>query len=157
MWLGWSGWVLRVAENRPSASSTSRRRLRYSERNRLRRMVNSHAGMLVPGWNESMWESARNSVSCTRSSARSILPHNEMANARRLGTLESTWSRIAGSSFMRTMPRLASVLFAQAADQVGDMRRHALIDDVVVHGPQLLSDLGLNLSSQPCLRFRGGN
>src|SRR5580698_1787040 len=115
-------------------------------------MVNSHAGMLVPGSKESICESARNSVSCTRSSARSILPHNDMANARRLGTVESTWSRIAGSSFIATSLWL-SVLIAQAADQIGDMLRHALIDDVVVHRPQLLADLGLDLAAQPRLGF----
>src|SRR5579862_5692403 len=117
-------------------------------------MVNSHAGMLVPGSKESMCESARNNVSCTRSSARSILPHNEMANARRLGTVDSTWSRIAGSSFIATSLWLL-VLIAQAADQIGDMRRHALIDDVVVHRAQLLTDLGLDLTAQPCLGFWG--
>ena len=37
------------------------------------------------------------------------------------------------------------------------MLRHALIDDVVVHGPQLLADLGLDLTAQPCLGFRGIN
>src|SRR5580704_16463363 len=115
-------------------------------------MVNSHAGMLVPGSKESMCESARNSVSCTRSSARSILPHNEMANARRLGTVDSTWSRMVGSSFIATSLWL-SVLIAQAADQIGDMLRHALIDDVVVHRPQLLADLGLDLTAQPGLGF----
>ena len=61
----------------------------------------SHAGMLVPGSKLSIWASARSSVSCTKSSARSILPHSEMAKARRLGTVARTWSRIAGSSFMR--------------------------------------------------------
>jgi hypothetical protein len=84
------------------------------------------------------------------------LPHNEMANARRLGTVDSTWSRIAGSSFIATSLWL-SVLIAQAADQIGDMLRHALIDDVVVHRAQLLADLGLDLTSQPCFGFRGGN
>jgi hypothetical protein len=82
------------------------------------------------------------------------LPHNEMANARRLGTVESTWSRIVGSSFIATSLWL-SVLIAQAADQIGDMLRHALVDDVVVHRPQLLADLGLDLAAQPCLGFRG--
>jgi hypothetical protein len=46
-------------------------------------------------------------------------------------------------------------LIAQAADQIGDMLRHALIDDVVVHRPQLLADLGLDLAAQSCLGFRG--
>src|SRR5580704_10514393 len=115
-------------------------------------MVNSHAGMLVPGWKESICASARNSVSCTRSSARSILPHNEMANARRLGTVARTWSRIAGSSFMLSGPLSILVLIAQAANQIGDMLRHALIDDIVVHSAQLLSDPGLDLATQT--RFR---
>src|ERR1700722_8435914 len=35
------------------------------------------------------------------------------------------------------------------------MRRHALIDDGVVHRPQLLADLGLNLTAKPGLGFRG--
>src|SRR5277367_3507709 len=112
-------------------------------------MVKSHAGILVPGSKESIWASARNSVSCTRSSARSILPHNEMANARRLGTVARTWSRIAGSSFMLPDPLSISplstlVLIAQAANQIGDVLRHALIDDFVVHRAQLLSDPGLD-------------
>src|SRR5215510_5310313 len=52
-------------------------------------MVNSHADMCVPGWNESMFAMARSRVSCTRSSARSTLPQSEMANARKLGTAAS--------------------------------------------------------------------
>ena len=53
-------------------------------------------GMLVPGWNELMLASARSSVSCTRSSARSTLPLSEMANARRLGTAARIASRTDG-------------------------------------------------------------
>jgi hypothetical protein len=36
--------------------------LRYSDRNRLRRMVNSQAHMFVPGWNELMLPMARRRV-----------------------------------------------------------------------------------------------
>src|SRR5579862_7415976 len=64
------------------------------------------------------------------------------------------WRTRAGSSFIATSLWL-SVLIAQAADQIGDMLRHALIDDVVVHRPQLLADLGLDLTAQSCLGFRG--
>jgi hypothetical protein len=60
------------------------------------KIVNSHADMLVPGWNESLLDSARSRVSCTRSSARSVFRHNEIAKARRLGTAASIKSRDAG-------------------------------------------------------------
>src|ERR1700689_3703259 len=112
-------------------------------------MVNSHAGMLVPGSNESMCANARSNVSCTKSSARSILPHSEIANARRLGTVVSTWSRMPGSSFMRTIPLRVSILFADAANHVLKMLRYTLVDVRVVHRPQLLPDSNLSLAPQP--------
>ena len=49
-----------------------------------------------------------------------------------LATVPRTWSRMAGSSFMLSGPLSILLLIAQAANQVGDMLRHALIDDVVV-------------------------
>src|ERR1700722_8625134 len=49
-------------------------------------MVYNHAIMLDPGWNEPMFAHALTSVSCTRSSAREVRPHNDIANARRLGS-----------------------------------------------------------------------
>src|SRR5580693_2185623 len=81
------------------------------------------------------------------------------------------WRTRAGSARWRALDRVSwgrascvpcfqswlSVLIAQAADQIGDMLRHALIDDVVVHRPQLLADPGLDLTAQPCLGFRGDN
>src|SRR5713226_8972895 len=104
MWLGCSGGDLRLADNRPSPSGTSRRRLRYSDRNRLRRMVNSQADMLVPGSNELRLAQARNNVSCTRSSARSTFPHSEIANARRLGTARNIASLTDGLGAILTIP-----------------------------------------------------
>jgi hypothetical protein len=71
----------------PSASSVTHRRWRYSELNWLRKIVNSQARMLVPGWNWSIWVKARTIVSCTRSSARSLLAVSETANARSRGTV----------------------------------------------------------------------
>src|SRR5437763_797610 len=47
-----------------------------------------------------MLASARRSVSCTRSSARSTLPHSEIAKARRLGTAARMASRTDGSRLM---------------------------------------------------------
>src|ERR1700730_17520548 len=91
-----SGGDFRLSRYLPSVSWTSRRRFRYSDRNRLRRMVSSQAHMFVPGWNELMLPMARRSVSCTRSSARSTLPQSEIANARKLGTAASMASRTSG-------------------------------------------------------------
>lgn len=45
----------------------------------------SHAAILVPGRNLSRFASARTYVSCTRSFARSALPHSDRANARKAG------------------------------------------------------------------------
>src|ERR1700716_357401 len=144
MWLGCSGCDLRVAEKRPSPSSTSRRRLRYSERNRLRRMVNSQADMLVPGVNESILLSARSSVSCTRSSARSILPQSDMAKARKAGTAASMLSRTLGSAFIQTVLAARLVELAQEIDKAVGRR----LDQAGVIGAQLPADLGLNLRTE---------
>src|SRR5215475_3153925 len=133
----------------PSGSSTSRRRLRYSERNRLRRIVNSHADILVPGSNESRLASALSSASCTRSSARSTFPHNEMANARRLGTAASMTSRmfprvlLCGLIFRALIARII-----QAAQDSGKPVGHTLLDDFVVHQAQLLANFCLDIGSE---------
>ena len=55
-------------------------------------MVKSHAAMFVPGVNELMLAMARITVSCTRSSARSALPLNDIANARKFGMAASMTS-----------------------------------------------------------------
>src|SRR3984893_3942935 len=144
MWLGCSGCDLRLAENRPSPSSTSRRRLRYSERNRLRRMVNSQADMLVPGSNESMLVSARNSVSCTRSSARSILPQSDMANARKPGTAASMVSRMPESTVIRTILGGRVVQLAQKLDETVRCR----LDQAGIVRPQLRADLCLYVRTE---------
>ena len=46
-----------------------------------------------------------------------------------------------------------SVLLAQPANQIGDVLRHAFLDDIVVHGAQLVADSGLNLGIQAALFF----
>src|SRR5208282_4909928 len=46
------------------------------------------------------------------------------------------------------MLRHAFILFAQPANQVGNMLRHAFADDVVVHCAQLLPDTRLNLAPE---------
>src|SRR5688572_30621177 len=65
----------------------------YSEWNRLRRIMKSHAFRLVPRSNRSMLAHARRMASCTRSSARSRLLVSEIANPRRLRRAASLWYR----------------------------------------------------------------
>src|ERR1700691_1652548 len=50
---------------------------------------------------------------------------------------------------------LPSILFAQPTDQIVDVRRHALIDDVVIHGAQLLTDAGFDLAAEAAFRPLG--
>ena len=47
----------------------------------------------------------------------------------------------------------SSVLLAEPADKIADVLRHALADDVVVHGAQLLPDPGLDLAAQTGFRL----
>src|SRR5580704_11392216 len=103
--------------------------------------------MLVPGSNESRLAHARNSASWTRSSARSTLPDNEMANARRLGTAASIASRtclrglILGPLIVRTI---------EAAQNFDKAVGHALIDDLPIHDAELLADLRLDVGTELC-------
>src|SRR5262245_51608143 len=131
-------------------SSTSRRRLRYSERNRLRRIVNSHADILVPGSNEPRLANARSSASCTRSSARSTFPHSEMANARKLGTAASMTSRIFLCGLIL---RALVVRIIEAIEDLGKTFRHPLLDDFVVYLAQLLANFCLDVSPEFRHRF----
>jgi DNA-directed RNA polymerase specialized sigma24 family protein/AmiR/NasT family two-component response regulator len=48
-----------------------------------------------------------------------------------------------------------AVLVAEPTNKIGDVLRHALIDDVVVHGPQLLADPRLNFPAQTCFGLVG--
>src|SRR4029079_5217934 len=99
--------------------------------------------MLVPGWNEWMLARARSSASCTRSSARSTLPHNEMANARSPGTDPRISWRTDSSM------RILFALFIQTVQQFGEAVRHTLADDFVVHRPKLLTEFGSCTAIEP--------
>src|SRR5271155_3191925 len=112
-------------------------------------MVNSHADMLVPGSKESRLAQARNSASCTRSSARSTFPHSEIANARNEGTAASIASRtdLFGGA-IRPLILVFSVGtgfigLVQPAEDFGEPIRNALIYHLPVHCAELLSDPGL--------------
>src|ERR1700722_10627505 len=131
-------------------------------------MVNSHADMLEPGSKESRFAQARSSASCTRSSARSTLPHSEIANARSEGTAASITSRtglFGGAigplifvfsvrisfvriSVIRTSFDLANFVgMVKPAEDFGEPIGNALVDHVAVHGAELLPDLGLDVGA----------
>src|ERR671913_1910890 len=99
--------------------------------------------MLVPGWNEWMLASARRRASCTRSSARSTLPHNEIANARNPGT-EPRISWRTESSMGILCP-----LIVEAVEQIGEPVRYTLAHDLVVNCAQLLAQFGPGRPVQP--------
>src|SRR5208283_1594947 len=64
------------------------------------------------------------------------------------------WRTRAGSARSPALDRVSQdrascrpiILVAQPANQVGDMLRHAFVDDLVVHGAQLLPDARLHLA-----------
>src|SRR5215813_13685160 len=101
--------------------------------------------MLVPGSKELRFANARNSASCTRSSARSTFPHSEMANARKLGTAASMTSRM----FLCGLIHRALVLrVVETAQDFGKTFRHPLIDDFLVDLAQLLANFCLDVGSE---------
>src|SRR5690349_513554 len=110
--------------------------------------------MFDPGWKESMFASARSIVSCTKSSARSTLPLSEMAKARKLGPVARLSSRCALVRGMvsplllfvvwRRGGRPALALRVKLADQFRKAVGHPLPDHIVIDGPKLMPDPGLN-------------
>src|SRR5260221_434725 len=82
--------------------------------------------MLVPGSNELRFANARSSASCTRSSARSTFPHNEMAKARTLGTAASITSRMFLFGLILRALVVARVI--EATQDVNKTFRHPLLD-----------------------------
>jgi len=109
------------------------------------------------GLDESILASARSRVSWTRSSARSPLPESEIANARRLGTearMSSRSESVRGISpshrFYRPRFPLGGCPRAnQASGSVPRTGPVPLAYDIVVHGPELVADSGLNLGIEP--------
>src|SRR5215468_11105867 len=102
--------------------------------------------MLVPGSNDSKWDHARRSVSCTRSFARSTSPHSETANALRLGTAASMAPRTSSGAVMNAI--LLLLWLVKTAKQLGEPIRYAFIDHVRVHGAQLQPDSALDVLAQ---------
>src|ERR1700678_2372380 len=71
------------------------------------------------------------------------------------------WRRRADSAPLPALDRVwrdrASchpiILVTKSFHEIGDMRRHALADDIVVHGPELLPDAGLHFAPKTHLAF----
>src|SRR5208337_1731524 len=98
----------------------------------LRRMVNSHARRLVPGWNLSDLLHALKSVSCTRSSASDADPDREMANARRL-PISATSSSLKLAVGIRVSLGLSMPLFLlELGEQIEEFLRQRSADEIVV-------------------------
>src|SRR4051812_18466295 len=95
-----------------------------------------------------MLASARSSTSCTRSSARSTLPHNEMAKARNPGTAPKISWRTESSM------RILFALVVQTVEQFSKARRHALADDFIMHCTKLLAEFCPGAAVKP-VRFYG--
>src|SRR5258708_20909700 len=108
--------------------------------------------MLVPGSNELRFANARSSASCTRSSARSTFPHNEMANARKLGTAASITSRMF--LFGLILRALVVVRVIDATQGLIKTFGHPLVEDFFVCVAQLLPTFCLAFSSEFAPRFR---
>src|SRR5580693_2095035 len=98
--------------------------------------------MLVPGSNESMLAMARSNVSCTRSSARSILPHSDIANARKLGTTPSIASRSDGARVIGAI--LLSFSSSKSLQKQLETFRHLLLADFVEAILETFADHGQN-------------
>src|SRR6185437_1626798 len=115
-------------------------------------MVKSHALRLVPSLNESRWFHALNSVSCTRSSARSLSPHSDTANARRLPISATRESRRLADTLGGTLFVSASLEILEKSQQV---LRYRLSRDLIENGADVPADVSLQGRGQ-AVRFSPG-
>jgi hypothetical protein len=126
--------------------------LRYSERKWFRRIVNSQAVKFVPGRKLSMLASARNNVSCTRSSALSRLPLRDIAKARSRGTVAIMSSRVAGSRAIRGLS--AALRLIETREQLNETVGNTFAENAVVHRTELVPDRSLYVPVETRRRFR---
>src|SRR4029453_1643193 len=108
-------------------------------------MVKSQALRLVPSLNESRWFHALNSVSCTRSSARSLSPHSDTANARRLPISATRESRRLADTLRGNLFVSASLEIFQESQQV---LRYGLPRDLIEDRPDMAADVSLQARGQ---------
>src|SRR5262245_44405203 len=108
-------------------------------------MVKSQALRLVPSLNESRWFHALNSVSCTRSSARSLSPHSDTANARKLPISATRESRRLADTLRGNLFISASLEVLQESQQ---MFRYGLARDLIENRPNVAADVSLQAGGQ---------
>src|SRR4029078_6589774 len=109
-------------------------------------MVKSHALRLVPSLSESRWFHALNSVSCTRSSARSLSPHSDTANARKLPISATRESRRLPDTLLVNLFTSTSLEVFQESQQ---MCRYGLARDLIENRPNVAADVSLQAGGQP--------
>src|ERR1700692_1666230 len=97
----------------------------------LRRIVNSQARRLVPGWNFSELLHARRSDSWTRSSASETEPDREIANARKflISASNSSLKLVEG---IRPLPNRGSMLSLETSKQFHELVRKRRLDQAGV-------------------------
>src|SRR5215470_12363308 len=108
-------------------------------------MVNSQAFRLVPSLKESRWFHALNSVSCTRSSARSLSPHSDTAKARKLPISATRESRRLADTLRGNLFVSASLEILQESQQV---LRYGLARDFIEDRPDMAADVSLQARGQ---------
>src|SRR6187401_2098877 len=113
-------------------------------------MVKSHALRLVPSLNESRWFHALNSVSCTRSSARSLSPHSDTANARKLPISATRESRRLADTLRGDLFISASLEVFHKSEQTS---RYGLARDLIENRPNVAADVSLQAGG-PAARLR---
>ena len=113
-------------------------------------MVKSQALRLVPSLNESRWFHALNSVSCTRSSARSLSPHSDTPNALRLPISATRASRRLADTLARNLFVSASLEIFQEAQQVIGNR---FARDLIEYRTDVAADMSLQVRRQSGFEF----
>src|SRR6185312_8807587 len=106
----------------------------------LRRMVNSHALRLVPGWNFSELLQARRSASWTRSSASETEPDREIANARKFLISPSSPSLKLAVGIAAPLGLRSPVSSLEASQQFHELFRQRRLNQVGVVSLQRPSD-----------------
>ena len=98
----------------------------------LRKMVNSQALRLVPGWNRSDLLHARSSASWTKSSASEIEPEREIANARKFLISASSSSLNLADGIAATVRFGSPIRDLEAGQQSHEFLRQRRVNEVGV-------------------------
>src|SRR5271163_875156 len=106
----------------------------------LRKMVNSHALRLVPGWNRSDLLHARSNASWTRSSATETEPEREIANARRFLISASSSSLKLAVGIAAPLRLGSPICDLETSQQLHESLRERRVNEIGVVSLERLSD-----------------